>query len=146
MRTQTERKTVTSSPFDRLPQDYPGLCQLYIPRPLHNPADYAAARHAIEPLVGFADRLTPDQADYLEAVSSFIEAYDASRVKWPRGTPLDTLKFLLAQRDLTAADLSRLLGADRSLGGKILRGERRLTADHIRAVAGAWKIAPGLLL
>jgi HTH-type transcriptional regulator/antitoxin HigA len=96
--------------------------------------------------VGFSERLTADQSDYLEAVSTFIEAYDQARVKWPKGTPLDTLNFLLEQHDLTAADLSRLLGADRSLGPKILRGERRLTVDHIRTLARQWNIEPGLLL
>jgi len=36
---------------------------------------------------------------------------------------------------MSAADLSRVLGSDRSLGPKLLRGERRLTADHIRTLA-----------
>lgn len=146
MKTQTRTQTIAATTLDRLPKDYLGLCQRYVPRPLHDAADYAAACQAIEPLAGFADRLTADQADYLEAVSTFIEAYDQTRVKWPKGTPLDTLNFLLEQHNLTAADLSRLLGADRSLGPKILRGERRLTVDHIRILAKHWNIEPGLLL
>ncbi|MCX6925195.1 MAG: hypothetical protein NT154_18575 [Verrucomicrobia bacterium] len=32
---------------------------------------------------------------------------------------------------MSAADLSRFLGGDRSMGAKLLRGERRLTVDHI---------------
>ena len=135
-----------NAPFGRLPIDYLGLCYRYVPRPLHNAADYAAACRAIEPLMGFADHLTTDQADYIEAVSSFIEAYDKMRVKWPKSNPLDTLTFLLEQHEQTAADLSRLLGADRSLGPKILRGERRLTLDHIRTLAEHWNIEPGLLV
>ncbi len=146
MKTETLTQTAAPAPFDRLPKNYTGLCQRYVPRPLHTAADYAAARQAIEPLVGFADRLTADQADYIEAVSSFIEAYDEARVRWPKGTPLDTLKFLLEQHGQTAADLSRLLGADRSLGPKILRGERRLTLDHIRILSHHWNIEPGLLV
>ena len=142
-RTQTEAPRI---PFNRLPQDYSGLCQRHVPRPLHDAADYAAARQAIEPLIGFEDRLTADQVDYLEAVGSFIGAYDQARVKWPKGTPGATLAFLLAQHDLTAADLSRLLGVDRSLGPKILRGERRLTVSHIRILSRHCNIEPGLLL
>src|SRR2546430_2032466 len=131
MKTQIRPRATLAIPFDRLPKDYLGLCQLYMPRPLHDRADYAAARQAIELLAGFEESLTPDQADYLEAVSSFLEAYDHARVKWPKGTPLDTLSFLLAQHNLNAAGLSRLLGTDRSLGPKILRGERQLTVNHI---------------
>ncbi len=146
MKAQTRTQTAAATPFSRQPRDYFGLCQRYVPRPLHNAADYAAARQAIEPLVGFSDRLTADQSDYIEAVSSFIEAHDQTRVKWPKGTPLDTLNFLLEQHEQTAADLSRLLGADRSLGPKILRGERRLTVDHIRILAKHWNVEPGLFV
>lgn len=144
---KTASQTISSSEsFAGLPKDYTGLCQRYVPRPLHDATDYAAARQAIQPLVGFEDRLNADQTDYLEAVSSFIEAYDMARVKWPKGTPLDTLRFLLEQRELSAADLSRILGSDRSLGPKLLRGERRLTVDHIRALARRFNIEPGVLL
>ncbi len=142
----TMRTIASAESFATLPKDYTGLCQRYVPRPLHDAADYAAARQAIEPLLGFEERLTADQVDYLEAVSSFIEAYDRVRVKWPKGTPLDTLKFLLEEHAMSAADLARVLGGDRSMGPKLLRGERRLTVDHIRTLARHFHIEPGVLL
>jgi HTH-type transcriptional regulator/antitoxin HigA len=145
MKTAT-RTSASPESFASLPKDYTGLCQRYVPRPLHDAADYATARQAIEPLLGFEDQINADQADYLEAVSSFIEAYDHTRVKWPQGTPLDMLKFLLEQHDLSAADLSRVLGGERSMGAKLLRGERRLTVDHIRTLARHFHIEPGVLL
>jgi len=144
MKTQNRTRAVAKDAFERLPTDYLRLCQGYVPRPLHDATDYATACEAIEPLVGFEDRLTDDQADYLEAVSSFIEAFDREAVKWPKGQPLETLRFLLEQHHLTAADLSRLLGSDRSLGAKILRNERRLTMDHIRVLARHFDVEPGL--
>lgn len=140
------RIIASSESFGALPKDYLGLCQHYVPRPLHDATDYAAARQAIEPLLGFEERLNADQVDYLEAVSSFIEAYDQTRVKWPQGAALDTLKFLLEQHEMSAADLSRVLGGDRSMGPKLLRGERRLTVDHIRKLARHFHIEPGVLL
>jgi HTH-type transcriptional regulator/antitoxin HigA len=76
---------------------------------------------------------------------SFIEAYDQERVKWPKGTALDTLRFLLEQHEMSAADLSRILGSDRSLGAKLLRGERRLTVGHIRRLARRFNVEPGVL-
>ena len=145
MKTAT-RTSASPESFASLPKDYIGLCQRYVPRPLHDAADYAAARQAIEPLLGFEDQINADQADYLEAVSSLIEAYDQTRVKWPKGTPLDTIKFLLEQHDLSAADLSRILGSDRSLGPKLLRGERRLTLDHIRTLGRRFNVEPGTLI
>jgi HTH-type transcriptional regulator / antitoxin HigA len=146
MKTPVNTRGAGAETFDRLPKDYLGLCQRYVPRPLHRAAAYAAACLAIEPLVGFEDQLTADQVDYLEAVSSFLEAYDRTTVKWPKGKPLDILRFLIEQRGMTGADLSRLWGTDRSLGPKILRGERRLTVDHIRILARHFQVEPGLFL
>lgn len=144
---KTAGRTVAApESFAALPKDYAGLCLRYVPRPLHDGADYAAACRAIEPLAGFEDRLNTDQTDYLEAVSSFIEAYDETRVKWPKGKPVETLQFLLQQHEMSAADLSRILGSDRSLGPKLLRGERRLTVDHIRTLARRFNVEPGVLL
>jgi HTH-type transcriptional regulator/antitoxin HigA len=131
--------------FASLPKNYSVLCKRYVPRPLHDLADYAAALQAIEPLIGFEDKINADQADYLEAVSSFVEAYDRARVKWPKSSPLATLKFLLEQHNMSAADLSRLLGSDRSLGSKLLRGERQLTVNHIRTLAHRFNVEPGAL-
>jgi antitoxin component HigA of HigAB toxin-antitoxin module len=145
MKTAVQTKA-GAEPFLTAPKDYAGLCQHYVPRPLHDAAGYAAARQAIEPLLGFEERLNADQSDYLEAVSSFIEGYDRVQVKWPKTTPLATLKFLMEQHAMSAADLSRVLGSDRSLGPKLLRGERRLTVTHIRTLARHFGVEPGVLL
>jgi hypothetical protein len=51
MKTAARTSTGAES-FTALPKDYTGLCQRYVPRPLHDAADYAAARQAIEPLLG----------------------------------------------------------------------------------------------
>jgi HTH-type transcriptional regulator/antitoxin HigA len=129
-----------------LPEDYVRLCQRYLPRPLRDDDDYAEAWRAIEPLAGFEDRLTRDQADYLEAISTFIEAYDRERVKWPRSSPLETLRFLAEEHRLSAAELARLLAVDRSLASKLLRGERRLTIEHIRKLAAHFCVEAGLFI
>ena len=47
---------------------------------------------------------------------------------------------------MTAADLARLLGAHRSLGAMILRGERQLTLAHIRTLVRHFKVPADLFL
>lgn len=68
----SSRTSASPESFGALPKDSTGFCQRYVPRPLHDAADYTAARQAIEPFLGFENRLNADQVDYLEAVSSFI--------------------------------------------------------------------------
>jgi len=47
---------------------------------------------------------------------------------------------------LTAADLSRLLGGSRNLGAMILRGERKLTLNHVRTLARHFHVSADLFL
>jgi antitoxin component HigA of HigAB toxin-antitoxin module len=46
---------------------------------------------------------------------------------------------------MTASDLGELLG-NRSLGSKVLRGERELSKTHLRILAERFKVDAGLLL
>lgn len=46
---------------------------------------------------------------------------------------------------MTASDLGNLLGS-RSLGSKILRGERELSKTHLRMLAERFKVDAGLFL
>ena len=42
---------------------------------------------------------------------------------------------MLDENDMGGSDLAKLLGVHVSMGSKILKGERKLTADHIRKLA-----------
>ena len=59
--------------------------------------------------------------------------------------PIEALKFLLDQHGLSGRDLGRILG-QAQLGGKILRGERELSKNHIRKLCDYFKVSPELFL
>lgn len=138
-------KTATRNDFRRLPKSYAGLVAMLAPRPIHDDVDLANATEVIDRLAGFD--LNADQEDYLEALSTFVEAYEAERfpIDDSRITPLETLRSLLAEHDMTASDLGRLLG-NRTLGAAILAGRRDLSKAHIKKLAEHFKVAPGLFL
>jgi len=138
-------KTATKNNFRRLPKTYGGLVAVLPPRPIHDDVDLANATEMIDRLAGF--NLSADQEDYLEALSTFVEAYEAERfpIDDSRITPLDALKALLGEHDMTASDLGRLLG-NRTLGAAILSGRRNLSKAHIKKLAEHFKVEPGLFL
>ena len=121
----------TKLTINDLPKDYRGLLSLHMLRPIHDKAEY---ENALEILDGMAGHdLNPDQDDYFEALSLFVEAYESAHLPGlPAKKGLSLLKHLLEENEMSAADLSRLLGADRSLGVRILNGERNLTVEHIK--------------
>ncbi|MBU6401503.1 MAG: transcriptional regulator [Verrucomicrobia bacterium] len=139
-------KPRTKLSFQNLPKDYPSLCGRVLPRPIHDAVDYANVVEAADAMALWQDEFTRDQADYFELLCSLIEEYDSKNVKWPKVRGLGALKHLLGEQGLAAADLSRLLGGSRNLGGMILRGERRLTLDHVRTLARHFGVSADLFL
>jgi len=139
-------KTKTKSRFRDLPKDYEGLCRVFLPRPIHDRLDYANVTEVTDAMALWNDEFTADQDDYFELLCSLIEEYDAKNVKWPKVSGVEMLKHLLSEQGLVAADLSRLLGGSRNLGAMILRGERRLTLDHIRILARRFCVSADVFL
>jgi len=137
-------KTTSKTSFRRVPKTYESLVAMLPPRPVHDDVDLANATEVIDRLAGFP--LNADQEDYLEALSTFVEAYEAQRFPMDDlRTPLDILKAMLGEHNMTASDLGRLLG-NRTLGAAILAGRRSLSKAHIRKLAEHFKVEPGLFL
>ncbi len=131
--------------FKDLPRDYRGLLALHMLRPIHDSVDYSNALEMLEAMAGQA--LSPDQDDYFEALAVLVEAYESSHLPGlPSKKGLPLLKHLIEENNMTAADLSRLLGADRSLGVRILNRQRNLTIDHIKKLAVRFQVPMGLFL
>lgn len=131
--------------FSRLPKDYTGLCRLLIPRPIHDKVDYKNVTEISDTMAGH--NLTPDQEDYFDLLCRLIEDYEKEQgLPAPKATGLDTLRHLLEANDMNAADLARLLGVHRTLGGMILRGERQLTLAHVRTLAKHFHVSADLFL
>jgi antitoxin component HigA of HigAB toxin-antitoxin module len=59
---------------------------------------------------------------------------------------LDALRALLDEHGMSAADLARLLGVHRSMGWKLLKGERALTARYLQILSERFKVSADLFL
>ncbi len=85
-------KTRTDSPapaFKTMPADYGTLCRrVWLPRPIRDKADYAAALAAIEPLWGHEKSMTQDQTDWFELVAGLIAEHEASTEKKAKPLPV----------------------------------------------------------
>ena len=137
-------KTKGGNAVDLL-KTYRELCGLLMPRKIHDEPELEAALEIID-MLAVLPRRTTDQEDYLETLAELVEAYEEQHIKFTHRPGLETLKFLLTENNLTASDLSRLLGTDISLGYRILDGERNLTTRHIKKLAQHFHVGPGVFL
>jgi len=130
---------------DDVPKTYAELVALRMPRPLHDEQDYHNTLSVLDAMAGF--EMNADQADYFEAISTFVQKYEAEHhaIDARVLTPMEILRALIDEHGMSDSDLGRLLG-DRSLGHRILTGERELSKAHIRALADHFALNPGALL
>lgn len=138
------KKTSQPPAFTNLPKDYRRLCDLCLPRPIHDKVGYENALEVAEAMAGFEHRFTRDQGDYFELLTDLILTYEEEHEKGPRGKELtlrERLQSLLESTGWTASDLGRFLGLDATMGNKIVRGERKLTAEHVRKLSAHFSLS-----
>jgi len=129
-----------------IPKTYDRLLAPHSLRPIHNDVELAHATAIIDMLAGHD--LNADQADYLDVLSTLVEAYENTHdpLDDPALCGLDVLRSLLDEHGMSAADLARLLGVHRSMGSKLLKGERALTARHLQTLGERFKVSAALFL
>jgi HTH-type transcriptional regulator/antitoxin HigA len=130
---------------DDVPDTYAELVGLFMPRPLHDEVDYRNALAVLDAMAGFP--MNADQEDYFEAIATFVEKYEAEHhaIEQKKMTPVELIRSLMEEHAMSESDLGRLLG-DRSLGHRILAGERELSKAHIRTLAERFALDPAALL
>ena len=130
---------------ENIPQTYPQLAALFMPRPLHDEMDYRHALLVLDAMAGF--EMTADQEDYFDAIATFVEKYESERnaIGGSKMTPVQVIRSQMEEHGMSESDLGRLLG-DRSLGHRILSGQRELSKVHIRLLAEHFSLDPAALL
>ena len=129
----------------RIPADFLDLQKSFFAlRPIHNKADYRKAVK-VATIMAFHDNLTSGQSDYLEVLTKIIADYEEKHLEMSRRTPLELLKFLVEENQMSGSDLGRVLG-NRTLGPTLLRGDRSLSKIHIIKLADYFSVSPALFL
>src|SRR3989338_8357925 len=112
--------------YSEIPKTFEELVKWHMPRPIHDEVALRNTTEILDVLAGH--RFNADQQDYFELLCDAVEKYE--REHDPIGKRklkgVEALKFLMKENGMTPADLSRLLGADRTLAYKILKRERSL--------------------
>jgi HTH-type transcriptional regulator/antitoxin HigA len=138
------KATATSANRGPLPESFEDLNAELSLRPIRDDVDYENAIEMVDRLA-VLDRRTRDQEDYLETLTELVGKYEDEHhaADLSGQTPADTLRRLCEQNQMSTSALGELLG-NRSLGSKILRGERQLSKEHIRRLCDHFAVSPEL--
>jgi antitoxin component HigA of HigAB toxin-antitoxin module len=129
-----------------IPTKFEDLVALYPPRAIHDDVDYRNAQELLDTLTSLP-KLSRGQSEYLDTLTILFEAYEDEHhaIELEGIKPSDVLKHLMDERGMNASDLGRLLG-ERSLGAKVLSGDRELSKTHIRNLARHFNVSADLFL
>ena len=104
-------------------------------KPIRTKRDHAAALRSIEQLMA-AKRNSPD-GDRLDVLVTLVEAYEAKHFPLDLPDPIEAIKYVMEQRNLTVKDLVPYFGQANRVY-EVLNHKRPLT------MAMAWKLHKGL--
>jgi HTH-type transcriptional regulator/antitoxin HigA len=140
------RTTKRANPFPRgIPETFDELVRVWVPKAIHDRVEFDNASEIINAMAGFD--LNSDQEDHLETVSILADEYDRKHNRQPaRAEPIEVLRHLVEEHNLSGRALGRVLGKDESLGSKILSGDRAITVDHAVTLAQYFGIGPEAFL
>jgi len=130
-----------------LPETYDGLVEAFMPRPIHDKVSHGNALAVIDELAGF--ELNHEQEEYLELLSTLVEAYENDVLKHelstlPRGPEM--LRYLCDENKVSGVELGRILGVGRAQASLLLTGARKLTVAHLQKLSAYFKVSPELFL
>jgi HTH-type transcriptional regulator / antitoxin HigA len=127
------------------PETYEELARLYVPRKIH---DKVSAQSATELVDWLAVRAhSADQIEFLDLVSDLLDQYESQFVKNDGPTdPVELLCYLVEENGISARELGKILGVDRSVASRILKGERTITLAHAKTLGARFKVDPQLFL
>jgi HTH-type transcriptional regulator / antitoxin HigA len=111
--------------------------------PIKTDADYRRALGEVERL-WHADPGGPD-GDYVEVLSTLIEAYEARHHPISPPDPIAAIEFMIEQKGLTRRDLEPAIGS-RGRVSEVLNRKRPLTLPMVRSLSALLQIPTDVLV
>jgi HTH-type transcriptional regulator / antitoxin HigA len=131
-----------------VPEKWDDLEAAFCPlRPINSDAAHGTATAILEKLAA-QGQMNKAQRDYFEVLSDIVAKYETKRWKTDTSdiTVADILRSFMEDHNITASQLGRMIGNDRTLGHKILTGKRKLTTEQIKILADTFNVSTDLFI
>ncbi|MEC4804615.1 MAG: transcriptional regulator [Jaaginema sp. PMC 1080.18] len=123
---------------------YLELLQKFPPRPIKLEEDLLATQAVIDTLLDSGD-MTPEEQEYLNLLGILVYDYEEKSVLIPDLYGVELLKALIQELGLKQKDLVPIFKTE-SIISSILKGQQKLTVEHIEKLANFFHISPSAFL
>lgn len=131
--------------FDQVIQDYRRLRAIVPLGPLRDKKEYDRAVGLLDDIL---DEIGEDEkhpmTDLADAISVFVEKYEAEHVPASGAKPGAVLKFLMHEHGLRQSDLPEI--GSQGVVSEVLSGKRELNARQIKRLAKRFGVSPAVFI
>jgi HTH-type transcriptional regulator/antitoxin HigA len=115
-------------------------------RPIRNDAECDAATAILDKHIAI-DFTDQGMEDYIIVLANLVADYEEKHhpVHVPDIKPLQRLKYLMSENDMTTADLGRLIG-NSGLASMILHGKRAISKANAKILGKRFGLNPGAFI
>ena len=123
---------------------YGDLLKERIPHAIRTRKEYDAVRKEVRSLM-VAEELAPEEAEYLDLISTLLEAYEGEHVKVSKKSSLDILHELMDAREMKQSDLAKLVGSS-GTASEVYHGKREISKALAKKLGAHFKVEYTLFL
>lgn len=127
-----------------LPDSYFELVREFPLTRIQDEKHLAQAQEFLDGLLG--QDLDEGGSAYLDALSDFVEKYEAEHEPSCDAAPEDVLRELICASGLSQQQLAQDVGIAQSTISAVINGGRKLTARHITKLARHFNVSPAVFL
>jgi HTH-type transcriptional regulator/antitoxin HigA len=120
--------------------EYIELLTQFAPRPITTAEGLRETQKIIDSLLD-RPQLSLDERDYLNLLGTLVYEYEEKHVHIPDIHGVELLKVLIDEFGLRQKDLVPIFKTE-SIVSEVLRGQRKLTVEHIQKLANFFHISP----
>jgi HTH-type transcriptional regulator/antitoxin HigA len=120
--------------------EYMELLMQFAPRPITTSEGLRETQKIIDSLLD-RPQLSLDERDYLNLLGTLVYEYEEKHVHIPDIYGVELLKVLIDEFGLRQKDLVPIFKTE-SIVSEVLRGQRKLTVEHIQKLANFFHISP----
>ena len=124
-------------------REYRTLLARVTPKVIRTEEENAAYTELLRDLDRQGGRLSAAEKELAELLTVLIEDFEEKHYRFPRATPVETLRFLMEQHGLLQKDLVDVFGAP-SVVSEVLNGKRELNKDQIRRLSKRFHVSPDI--
>jgi HTH-type transcriptional regulator/antitoxin HigA len=90
--------------------------------------------------------MTRGQLEYFRVLSKLVGAYEDVRFPFVPVTPIEALKYLMQENNLSNREMAEILGCRQNRVSEILSNIRELSKEHIARLGARFNVSTDLFL